>query len=91
MLLHEMIHAYELLIPHPLQQYLVLFSYGKLSETLGTTELDRIIRADQHCIAMVHDLLFLLKALALDIAMDLPPGTIIDYGTEEFFHREDEG
>ncbi|HOC37652.1 MAG TPA: hypothetical protein PKJ77_00055, partial [Thermodesulfobacteriota bacterium] len=90
-LLHEMIHAYESLIPQALQQYLVLFLYGKLSETFGTGELDRIIRTEQHCLAVVHDLLFLLKSLDLDLAMDLAPGAIIDYGSEEFFDPEGEG
>lgn len=89
-LLHQMVHACQSLVPQALQQYLVLFLYERLSIQLGKGELDRIIRTNQHCIAVTHDLLFLLKSLDLDVARSLSLGTIIDYGREEFFETRSE-
>ena len=85
-LLHEMIHGYEDIIPETYRQYLVIFLYQRLIKKLGKRKLCSMILEDQHSLRVEHSLLFLLKSLTLDIARRLPHGTIMGYGREEYFN-----
>ncbi|MBC8394451.1 MAG: SprT-like domain-containing protein [Deltaproteobacteria bacterium] len=85
-LLHEMIHAYEYMLPETYKQYLVLFIYQRIQwKRLGNRALKKLIKMDQHADMLVHTLLFLLKSIQLDLARRLPLGTIYGYGREKLF------
>jgi hypothetical protein len=89
--LHEMIHAYEAMLIDRYQQILCLVLRGKL-RGYGLTDKkfikllqDDDFLARSRADTMAHSVLFMLKALALDLQLHLPLGTIHGYGREESF------
>ena len=84
-LLHEMIHAYESILPEHMRQYLVIHLYHELSGKIDARKLMRMIDLNSHIDLVVHSPLFLLKSLLLDIRLRLPYGTIYNYGRTELF------
>jgi hypothetical protein len=77
-LLHEMIHAFEAIIPITYQQLLVVFYYNKLAGRLGKRKQDDLFSFDHHYINIKHAVIFLLKSLSLDLVRRLPLGTTCD-------------
>lgn len=82
-ILHEMIHAYEAVLPENFRQFLVLYLYDRLNKTLGHKKLWQYIHTDNNILIRVHSVLFLLKSLELDLRLKYPLGTIYGYGREE--------
>ena len=76
-LLHELIHAFEFIMPDTHKQYVTLRLFQKL-EPLIPGLLDKI-EADLHTQSSEHTLLFLLKSLDLDLRLNKPPGTIYSH------------
>jgi hypothetical protein len=90
-LLHEMIHAYIMIIPKKLQEFLLIDMYEKLKKKLTPAKLNKIIDTDTHKDVTVdyagHTLLFLFKSLLLDINLKEPLGTVYAYGREDYFKK----
>lgn len=86
-LLHEVIHAYEFMLEKYPQylQYVLLRLYVKLSEKIPNLLL--MLNDDTHVVFSVHTPLFMMKALDLDLRLNLPLGTIYAYGRESMFNR----
>jgi hypothetical protein len=83
-ILHEMIHAYELMLgDENLNQYIVIQLYKELSSKIS--DLDKYIQIDSHVLLKEHSLLFMLKALDLDLRLGLKLGSIYSYGREELY------
>jgi hypothetical protein len=80
-ILHEMIHAYESMIPEHYRQYLVAMLYRKLSRKVDN--LHRKLSTDSHIYLKVHTPLFLLKSFDLDLRLKKPLGTVYAYGRKE--------
>lgn len=76
-LLHELIHAFEFIMPNTHKHYVTLRLFQKL-EPLIPGLLDKI-EADLHIQLSEHTLLFLLKSLDLDLRLNKPPGTIYSH------------
>lgn len=90
--LHEMIHLFELLIndlPIYFHDVLCIALYKDLSSKI--TDLDRMIaehanilnQYDLGNVGGIHDILFYLKSLSLDISMNYPLNTIMGYGYQK--------
>jgi hypothetical protein len=77
-LLHEMIHAYEFMLPEIYRQYVAVRLFQKL-EPLIPNLMD-LINADIQSEIREHSVLFMLKALDLDLRLNKPPGTVYSYG-----------
>lgn len=86
-LLHEMIHAYEFMLPEHYRQYLVIYLYSKVAKKIGSRKLTRVFDSDSYIGFVKHNPLFLLKSLDLDIRFRRPLGTIYSYGREVFFRE----
>ena len=84
-LLHEMIHAYESILPEARKQYLVLYLYKKLLKKIGRRKLEKLLDLGSHAHLMMvlHTPLFMLKSLDLDLRLKQPLGTI--YGRGDLF------
>lgn len=91
-LAHELIHMFETLInKQPLYWHdMVLWSlYDDLRNKVK--DLDEIIRSQSHILTGstmyqsggLHDLLFLLKSIDLDVRLHYPLGTVYGYGLSE--------
>jgi len=79
-LLHELIHAFEFMLPDMQKQYVTLRLFQKL-EPLIPSLLDKL-NIDIHAESREHTLLFMLKSLDLDLRLNKPPGTIYSHNTE---------
>lgn len=90
-ILHEMIHAYELTLQTEhsvLNELLLLALYKKLKPQISN--LDSLIREHaelygQHCISSsggTHGILFYLKSLDLDLRCEYKLGTVCGYGRD---------
>ena len=90
-ILHEMIHAYELTLQTEhsvLNELLLLTLYKKLKPQISN--LDSLIREHaelygQHCISLsggTHGILFYLKSLDLDLRCKYKLGTVCGYGRD---------
>jgi len=77
-LLHEMIHAYEYMLPEMYRQYVAVSLFQKL-EPLIPNLMD-LINADIQSEIREHSVLFMLKALDLDLRLNKPTGTVYSYG-----------
>lgn len=86
-ILHEMIHAYEEMLPEHLRQLLTIFLYDQLVAKINKKNLLKLIYSNSHVNLAVpfHGPLFMLKALDLDLRLKLPLGTVFAYGREEYF------
>jgi len=73
-LLHQMIHAYEYMLPEMYRQYVAVRLFQKL-EPLIPNLMD-LINADIQSEVREHSVLFMLKALDLDLRLKKPPGTV---------------
>ncbi len=91
-ILHEMIHLYELYInelPIFYHDILCIALYKDLSSKI--TNLDKLItehanilnQYDLGNVGGIHDVLFYLKSLSLDITINYPLNTIIGYGYQK--------
>lgn len=92
-ILHEMIHLHEFVLnglPLFYHDTLLWALYVDLKEKINN--LDRIILGHAHILAEqkiynkggMHDILFLLKSMDLDIKMDYSLGTVFGYELKEF-------
>ena len=83
-LLHEMIHAYEAMLPQPFRDWLLLDLHKRLVKRIGPRLLDRYINLNTHTVLLLrdHGLLFLLKSLQLDERLGWKRGTVFGYGRE---------
>ena len=90
-ILHEMIHAYELTLQTEhsvLNELLLITLYNKLKPQIP--ELDKLISEHvelygQHCVSIsggTHGLLFYLKSLDLDLRCEYKLGTVCGYGRD---------
>lgn len=90
-ILHEMIHAYELTLQTEhsvLNELLLITLYNKLKPQIP--ELDKLINEHvelygQHCVSIsggTHGLLFYLKSLDLDLRCEYKLGTVCGYGRD---------
>ncbi len=77
-LLHEMIHAYEYMLPEIYRQYVAVRLFQKLEPLIP--DLMDLINADIQSEVREHSVLFMLKALDLDLRLNKPPGTVYSYG-----------
>jgi len=77
-LLHEMIHAYEFMLPEIYRQYVAVRLFQKLEPLIP--DLMDLINADIQSEVREHSVLFMLKALDLDLRLNRPPGTVYSYG-----------
>jgi len=77
-LLHEMIHAYEFMLPEIYRQYVAVRLFQKLEPLIP--DLMDLINADIQSEVREHSVLFMLKALDLDLRLNKPPGTVYSYG-----------
>ena len=86
-LLHEMIHAYEGMLPSAYAEWLLLDLYRKVSKRLSTAKLNRFIDLSTHTVFhnATHGILFLLKSLDIDAKKGWPWGTTFAYGRADFF------
>jgi hypothetical protein len=82
-LLHDMIHAYEVMLPQHETYVLTVFLFKKLSNKIPN--LMKKICVDSHTAYRVHSVLFLLKSFDLDLRLKKPIGTVYGYGREEVF------
>jgi len=89
--LHEMIHAYEAMLLDRYRQILCFVLREKLrGHGLTDKKFFKLLQYDDFLArsradTMAHSVLFMLKALALDLQLHLPLGTIHGYGREESF------
>jgi len=79
-LLHELIHAFEFMMPDTHKQYVTLRLFQKL-EPLIPGLLDKI-ETDLHTQSSEHTLLFWLKSLDLDLRLNKSPGAIYSHNIE---------
>lgn len=95
-ILHEMIHLHEFVIDElPLYIHdMVLWAlYQDLKQKIP--QLDKLINSQAHMLigstlyhkGGLHDILFLLKSLDLDIRQNYPLGTVFSYGRTELFKQ----
>lgn len=82
-LLHEMIHAYESMLPIIYREYLLIYFYKLLNKKIKN--IDDIISLECHIDLHVHSLLFCFKSIDLDLRLKQKFGTIYSYGREETF------
>ena len=100
-LLHEMIHLYEMILNnYPLFFHdMMLYSlYSDLKNKLP--DLDELIKGHAHILTQenitrnggIHDILFLLKSFDLDLRRGYPLGTVFGYGRADEYkeYRESE-
>jgi len=95
-ILHELIHVYEFIYEEhwflkAYREFLLLYLYRKLEEDtrVGPKVLEDFINFDIHILIHQrdkHSLLFLLKALDLDLRLKKPLGTVYSYGRLEIFN-----
>ena len=86
--LHEMIHAYEAMLPEIYREWLLLELDKKLARRITRKHLNDCIDFSLHVIAHhrhYHGLFFLFKSLDLDLRLRWPLGTVFGYGQDEFF------
>lgn len=85
-LLHEMIHAFEVLLRKLGYDYFVFIHlFERLEKKLGKRKIKKFVDIDTHFSLKVHSGLFLLKSLDLDIKLKKPLGAVYGYGREKFF------
>ena len=82
-ILHEMIHAYEFMLPEHYRQLLIIFLFKKLNQKV--TNLVKYIKKDSHSLLRVRSPLFLLKSIDLDIRLKKPLGTVYAYDRTNLF------
>lgn len=90
-ILHEMIHAYESMLLSMHRDYIFLSLYESLQENLTKEKLWTFCKTHSNLYfnpVSNHSLLFLFKSLDLDLRLNLPFGTILGYGREEYFNHE---
>ena len=86
--LHEMIHAYEMMLPEIYREWLLLELDKKLARKITRKHLNDCIDVSLHVITHhrhYHGLFFLFKSLDLDLRLRWPLGTVFGYGQDEFF------
>lgn len=83
-LLHEMIHAYEFMLPEHYKRYLTIKLYKKPYNLID--DIDRLLVADLHIDNLVHAPLFLLKSIDLDLRLGEKIGTVYGYGREDILN-----
>jgi len=89
-LLHEMIHAYEVMLSNlkyeRFKQFLIIELYEKLSPVIP--DLKKLIMKDIHTLFNEHNNpLFMLKSLDLDLRLNKPLGSVYSYGRERLFEK----
>jgi hypothetical protein len=89
-LLHEMIHYYEITANDPqngtryLIEYLSFYLRDKLAAKLPIQE---IIEYELYSMAQAHTYFHVLMSIDLDLKLNKPPGTIFDYGRAKAWKR----
>ncbi len=86
--LHEMIHAYEIMLPKVYMEWLLLELDRKLARKITRKHLQSCIDVSLHVELHhrhYHGLFFLFKSLDLDLRLRWPLGTVFAYGQDEFF------
>ena len=83
-LLHEMIHVYELILKsYQLDDFVLLKLYDELLPKVKN--LKNLINLDKHIAFKEHSLLFILKSIKLDLELGYNLGTIYAYGREDLY------
>ena len=87
-MLHEIIHAYEVMLPENYREWLLLELDKKLARKITRKQLQSCIDMTLHVVMHhnhYHGLFFLFKSLDLDLRLRWPLGTVFGYGQDEFF------
>lgn len=84
--LHELIHAYEWMLPRAFQDWLMVDLLRRLNKTIGPKVVRRWIDINTHIDVheLSHNGMFLLKSLELDHRLGWKLGTVFGYGRNEF-------
>ena len=80
-LCHELIHAYESMLPERYRQFLTVFLFNRLQSNIPSL-IDKIT-LDSHVALSSHSPLFFLKSLDLDLRLNKPLGTFYAYDRDK--------